>query len=134
MRQRLFIIFLVLYVLSVPFQLIAQENSSSHKSPAYTLEQLQDARLSDGIIYRLEIASSIYITPRPVDIWLPKGYSKESTYSVLYMHDGQMLFDANTTWNKQEWKVDEWASNLWLEVKRMTLLWLLFTIFQTSDG
>jgi predicted alpha/beta superfamily hydrolase len=28
------------------------------------------------------------------------------------MHDGQMLFDATSTWNKQEWKVDEWASKL----------------------
>ena len=28
------------------------------------------------------------------------------------MHDGQMLFDANTTWNKQEWMVDEVATKL----------------------
>ena len=28
------------------------------------------------------------------------------------MHDGQMLFDTATTWNKQEWKVDEIAGQL----------------------
>jgi pimeloyl-ACP methyl ester carboxylesterase len=28
------------------------------------------------------------------------------------MHDGQMLFDSTTTWNKQEWKVDETSTNL----------------------
>ena len=28
------------------------------------------------------------------------------------MHDGRMLFDANTTWNKQEWMVDETAGRL----------------------
>ena len=28
------------------------------------------------------------------------------------MHDGQMLFDGATTWNKQEWQVDEVASAL----------------------
>jgi len=28
------------------------------------------------------------------------------------MHDGQMLFDAETTWNNQEWKVDEIVSSL----------------------
>jgi enterochelin esterase-like enzyme len=33
------------------------------------------------------------------------------------MHDGQMLFDSTTTWNKQEWKVDEWASELMKEDK-----------------
>ena len=40
------------------------------------------------------------------------NYSKEKKYSVLYMHDGQMLFDASSTWNKQEWKVDEIVSSL----------------------
>ncbi|BBM01617.1 hypothetical protein [Microbulbifer sp. GL-2] len=28
------------------------------------------------------------------------------------MHDGQMLFDSRTTWNGQEWGVDEVASRL----------------------
>ena len=33
------------------------------------------------------------------------------------MHDGQMLFDATKTWNKQEWKVDEIVSTLLEEGK-----------------
>ena len=28
-------------------------------------------------------------------------------YAVLYMHDGQALFDSTLMWNKQEWGVDE---------------------------
>jgi len=40
-------------------------------------------------------------------IWLPSGYTESKQYPVLYMHDGQMLFDGSTTWNKQEWMVDE---------------------------
>lgn len=28
-------------------------------------------------------------------------------YAVLYMHDGQMLFDSTINWNHQEWGVDE---------------------------
>jgi enterochelin esterase-like enzyme len=28
------------------------------------------------------------------------------------MHDGQMLFDSNTTWNKQAWEVDDVAGKL----------------------
>jgi enterochelin esterase-like enzyme len=31
---------------------------------------------------------------------------------VIYLHDGQNLFDANITWNKQEWSVDEHLQNL----------------------
>ncbi|KUJ83718.1 esterase [Microbulbifer flavimaris] len=52
------------------------------------------------------------IAPRPVHIWLPDGYPDQAPYAALYMHDGQMLFDADTTWNKQEWGVDEVASQL----------------------
>src|SRR5690606_33217364 len=39
-------------------------------------------------------------------------YSQEKKYAVLYMHDGQMLFDGRITWNKQEWMVDEISSRL----------------------
>ena len=76
-----------------------------------------DVKLSSGALFRLDSLPSKYITPRPVDIWVPEGYSKEHKYAVLYMHDGQMLFDSTSTWNKQEWKVDEWASKLIKENK-----------------
>ncbi len=33
------------------------------------------------------------------------------------MHDGQMLFDSSTTWNKQEWQVDEVMQQLLAENK-----------------
>jgi len=68
--------------------------------------------VSSGKIIRLDDFQSKYISKRNVDIWLPDGYSDESKYNVLYMHDGQMLFDAKTTWNKQEWGVDEIVSKL----------------------
>jgi enterochelin esterase-like enzyme len=40
-----------------------------------------------------------------VDVWLPRGYDGTRPHAVLYMHDGQMLFDAHTTWNRQAWEV-----------------------------
>lgn len=73
---------------------------------------LNNAVLSSGKLYRIEAFPTDYIQPRPVDIWLPDNYSNLNKYAVLYMHDGQMLFDSTTTWNQQEWKVDEWASKL----------------------
>jgi predicted alpha/beta superfamily hydrolase len=72
----------------------------------------QIPKVSEGTIKRLVNFKSEYIEDRNVDIWLPNGYSKDKAYAVLYMHDGQMLFDANITWNKQEWKVDEVISAL----------------------
>ncbi len=57
------------------------------------------------------------IGPRTVHIWVPEGYDERKSYSVLYMHDGQMLFDASSSWNKQEWGVDEVATKLMREGK-----------------
>ena len=70
-----------------------------------------------GKIQRVENFPSNYVKPRNVDVWLPENYSPEKKYSVLYMHDGQMLFDATTTWNKQEWQVDDVVTQLVAENK-----------------
>ena len=65
-----------------------------------------------GKVDRLVSFPSKFISSRNIDIWLPKNYSPQQKYAVLYMHDGQMLFDANKTWNKQEWGVDETLTKL----------------------
>tara|TARA_R110002072_G_scaffold95197_15_gene209839 strand:+ start:272 stop:1219 length:948 start_codon:yes stop_codon:yes gene_type:complete len=74
-------------------------------------------QLGSGTIQRIDSFPSKNIVPRSVDIWLPDNYSSDKKYAVLYMHDGQMLFDSLSTWNKQEWKVDEWAGQLQKEGK-----------------
>ena len=74
--------------------------------------ELTSVKLSSGKLIRVDSFPSTNIITRPVDVWLPENYSSEKKYAVLYMHDGQMLFDANTTWNKQEWMIDEVASKL----------------------
>lgn len=64
---------------------------------------------STGSLERIEL-SSRHIHNRPVDVWLPADYLERvrrgERFQVLYMHDGQMLFDPTTTWNKQAWHVD----------------------------
>jgi enterochelin esterase-like enzyme len=67
---------------------------------------------SSGKIIRYNDFQSNFVKPRPIDVWLPEGYSTEKKYAVLYMHDGQMLFDSTNTWNKQEWGVDETITEL----------------------
>ncbi len=64
---------------------------------------------------RLEVYKdfpSKYIPSRTVRVWLPEGYTSDKQYDVLYMHDGQMLFDARTSWNRQEWGIDEAMDSL----------------------
>ena len=70
-----------------------------------------------GKIDFYEDFASKFVTERNVEVWLPDGYSPKKKYAVLYMHDGQMLFDASTTWNKQSWNADEVASKLLKEAK-----------------
>jgi len=65
-----------------------------------------------GTIQRIDSFSSKYVTPRNIDIWLPEGYNVNKKYPVLYMHDGQMLFDSAITWNKTSWDVDDVVTNL----------------------
>jgi hypothetical protein len=74
-------------------------------------------KVSAGSIKRIEHFPSKFVSPRNVDIWLPEGYSEKKKYAVLYMHDGQMLFDSTNNWNKQEWGLDETMSKLMTEKK-----------------
>ena len=68
---------------------------------------------STGSLRRITDFPSKYAKPRNVDIWVPEGYDpKNKKYAVLYMQDGQMLFDSTVTWNKQEWMVDETLGEL----------------------
>jgi enterochelin esterase-like enzyme len=77
----------------------------------------QTVNVSSGKVQRIENFKSQFIDPRNVDVWLPEGYSDKQNYAVLYMHDGQALYDAETTWNKQAWEVDEIAGKLIAENK-----------------
>lgn len=83
----------------------------SHMSDAQELTQT-DRQVSSGKLAVYANFTSKYVPSRTVRVWMPEGYSNQQKYAVLYMHDGQMLFDANATWNKQEWQVDEIASRL----------------------
>ncbi|MEY3349818.1 MAG: hypothetical protein RLY46_1857 [Bacteroidota bacterium] len=67
---------------------------------------------NNGRIVRHENFQSKYVSARHVDVWLPANYTSSNKYAVLYMQDGQMLFDSSITWNKQEWGVDEILSRL----------------------
>jgi len=72
----------------------------------------QPIKVSSGSIDFIESFESKYIDERSIRIWLPENYSNSNKYPVLYMHDGQMLFDSTTSWNKQEWGVDEVLTTL----------------------
>lgn len=66
-----------------------------------------------GVLGRLviwqDVASSLLGPTRHVEVWLPPGYdsSSSSRYPVLYMSDGQNLFDPRIAFTGVDWGVDE---------------------------
>ncbi len=72
-------------------------------------------QVMSGKLERMENFPSNYVTRRNIDIWLPEGYTDTSKYPVLYMHDGQMLYDSSQTWNKQAWDIDDVATGLFIK-------------------
>jgi enterochelin esterase-like enzyme len=80
-----------------------------------TLWLCADAQLPvvvGGTLERIENFESKFVTPRNVDVWLPEGYPGAGKYDVLYMQDGQMLFDSAITWNQSAWDVDNTIAKL----------------------
>lgn len=71
--------------------------------------------LTGNIEYIRGFQSEILPDRRDIIIYLPPDYYQNSTrrYPVFYMHDGQNLFDGNTSFIRgQEWRVDESAERL----------------------
>jgi predicted alpha/beta superfamily hydrolase len=74
-------------------------------------------KVNKGSITRIENFNSKYVASRNIDIWLPQDYNINNKYAVLYMQDGQMLYDSNTTWNKKSWMLQDAITKLTNENK-----------------
>jgi enterochelin esterase-like enzyme len=67
---------------------------------------------ASGRLVEYTDVTSAHAAPRNVTVWLPPGYDAGTDrYPVLYMHDGQNLFDAARA-NFGEWGVDEHLTRL----------------------
>jgi enterochelin esterase-like enzyme len=63
-----------------------------------------------------EFPSRIFRNTRFLRVWLPSGYDDAANagrrYPVLYLNDGQNLFESSTAFGGVEWQVDETADRL----------------------
>jgi len=76
------------------------------------------AGVSAGTLVDLGTVQSRHADPRRVTAWLPSSYRPGGPrHAVLYMHDGQNLFDPETGYGGMEWKVDETLDRLIREGK-----------------
>src|SRR3954468_11467670 len=70
--------------------------------------------LTGNIHHHTHFRSQILRNDRDIWVYLPRGYRRQrgQRYPVLYLHDGQNLFDAATAFAGVEWGVDETAQLL----------------------
>jgi predicted alpha/beta superfamily hydrolase len=78
---------------------------------------MSEHTLTGNIHAHAAFPSKILGNKRDVLVYLPPGYRRSRTrrYPVLYLHDGQNVFDAATSFGGVEWGADETAQRLVLE-------------------
>lgn len=70
--------------------------------------------LTGTLKYHRGFSSRILKNKRSLLVWLPDSYAaaKSRRYPVIYMHDGQNVFDGATSFMGAEWEADEAAAAL----------------------
>ncbi|GHB04255.1 esterase [Algimonas arctica] len=92
----------------------AQAETQSVETPVDPNSVAGDFRGITGAVERFTVTSS-RVTTRDVEVWLPPSYASnpDRHYPVLYMHDGQNLFDPEQSkYAKWDWGIDEALSAL----------------------
>ena len=76
------------------------------------LDQVNAQSTASKQVTRFVIAAPQLDTVKTIWVYLPKDYeNSEKSYPVIYMHDAQNLFDAETSY-VGEWEVDEYMDTL----------------------
>jgi len=79
-----------------------------------------------GDLEVFQVRSAYLANSRAIRVWLPPGYGDEANaerrYPVLYLNDGQNLFDRATSFGGHEWQADETATRLINEGKIQPLI------------
>ena len=72
-----------------------------------------------GTLEHFEFFYSKYTDFRNVAVWFPPGYEDQSDirYPVLYMHDGQNMFDNSASFSGESWRIDLAITRLMSEEK-----------------
>ena len=69
--------------------------------------------LTGDVRFKRDFRSAALGNSRTIAVYLPPGYdSSNERYPVLYMQDGQNLFDAATAFGGNEWGIDETCEKL----------------------
>lgn len=79
------------------------------KDPVEYIADWEGSGVEGRLVYWTDVPSEHLGPERHVEVWLPPGYdgSPDARYPVLYMSDGQNLFDPRIANTGVDWGVDE---------------------------
>ncbi len=88
---------------------VDQQVAGFKKEQREYLADWRGSGVQGRLVYWTDVSSAFLGPKRHVEIWLPPGYDDNPTtrYPVLYMHDGQNLFDPRIANTGVDWGVDE---------------------------
>ncbi len=89
--------------------MVVHELAGFKRDPREYIADWRGSGVKGRLVYWTDVASKFLGPKRHVEIWLPPGYDDNPTvrYPVLYMHDGQNLFDPRIANTGVDWGVDE---------------------------
>jgi S-formylglutathione hydrolase FrmB len=88
---------------------LVNEVAGFKKDPKEYVADWRGSGVLGTLVYWTDVRSAFLGPTRNVEIWLPPGYDTASStrYPVLYMSDGQNLFDPRIASTGTDWGVDE---------------------------
>jgi enterochelin esterase-like enzyme len=87
----------------------SHEIAEFKKDPKEYFADWEGSGVKGQLVYWTDVPSAYLGPTRHVEIWLPPDYddTPDARYPVLYMHDGQNLFDPRIANTGVDWGVDE---------------------------
>jgi enterochelin esterase-like enzyme len=119
--QVILLLFLVMLLCGLPaiarYQHTTLANRADIATPVSAFFQEPSSCTATGDLEIVRFESRVFPVARSLRILLPRGYhravNRNRKYPVLYLNDGQDLFDVCTSlFNHEEWRVDETVSHL----------------------
>ncbi|HYC70964.1 MAG TPA: alpha-amylase family glycosyl hydrolase [Opitutaceae bacterium] len=91
------------------YAVLVRNRAGTAVSPVCVVEREGTAMAAPGRVVKHEGFPSAHVAPRHVHVWLPPGYDDNPAvrYPVVYMHDGQNLFDPATSYAGVPWSADD---------------------------
>jgi hypothetical protein len=89
--------------------IVVHEIAGFKRDPREYIADWRGSGVKGRLVYWTDVRSAFLGPTRHVEIWLPPGYDDmpAARYPVLYMHDGQNLFDPRIANTGVDWGVDE---------------------------